>query len=191
MGKLKFSFATPADEIVLKQFLETNNLLNEDIEPADLKHFLMARDGTEVIGLVGLEIKADCALLRSLAVKKDYRNKGLATLLVDKIEEHARTLNINTLYLLTLTAEAFFSQHEFKRTEREMAPRGIQNTAEFKDLCPASAALMVKTIAAGTQGEFLQRKELRGELNDGQNFGEDEKRRVLPGKSPGKKRKII
>jgi len=26
---------------------------------------------------------------------------------------------------------------------------GIQNTAEFKDLCPASAAFMVKTIAAG------------------------------------------
>ena len=149
MHKLKFNFATPADEIALKQFLETNNLLNEDIEPADVEHFLMVRDGTEVVGLVGLEIKADCALLRSLAVKKDYRNKGLATLLVDKIEEHARTLNINTLYLLTLTAEAFFNKHEFKRTGREMAPLGIQSTAEFKDLCPASAAFMVKTIATG------------------------------------------
>ena len=149
MEKFKFNFATPADEIALKQFLETNDLLNRDIEPADLKHFLMVRDGFGVVGLVGLEIKADCALLRSLAVKKRYRNRGLATLLVDKIEEYAQTLNINTLYLLTMTAEEFFNKREFKRIEREMAPSGIQSTAEFKDLCPASAAFMVKTIATG------------------------------------------
>jgi hypothetical protein len=46
-----------------------------------------------------------------------------------------------------MTAEEFFTKHEFKRTERGMAQRGIQSTAEFKDLCPVSAAFMVKTIA--------------------------------------------
>lgn len=149
MDKLKFNFATPADETDLKQFLETNDLLHQDIKPADLKHFLLIRDGPDVVGLIGLEIKADCALLRSLAVKMNYRNRGLATLLVDRIEKYARTLKISTLYLLTMTAEEFFKKCDFQRTARATAPAGIQGTAEFKDLCPASAAFMVKTIAAG------------------------------------------
>ena len=149
MGNLKFNFATPGDETDLRQFLETNDLLHQDIEPADLKHFLLIRDGSDVVGLIGLEIKADGALLRSLAVKKNYRNRGLATLLVDRIEEYARTLKISTLYLLTMTAEEFFKNCGFQKTTRETAPAGIQSTAEFNNLCPASAAFMVKTIAAG------------------------------------------
>jgi len=48
-----------------------------------------------------------------------------------------------------MTAEKFFKNCKFQQTARETAPVGIQSTAEFKDLCPASAAFMVKTIAAG------------------------------------------
>ena len=148
-NEMKFVFARPQDETAIKQFLEANDLLHQDIKSADLKHFLLIRDGSEMVGLVGLEIKADCALLRSLAVKKNYRNRGLATLLVDRIEEYARTLKIRTLYLLTMTAEEFFKNRELQPTARETAPADIQRTAEFNDLCPASAAFMVKTIAAG------------------------------------------
>lgn len=143
---MEFVFATPQDETAIKQFLEANDLLHQDIEPVDLKHFLMARDSSGMIGLVGLDIRGDCALLRSLAVNRGYRNKGLATLLVDRIEGYARSLNIRMLYLLTMTAKSFFTKRDFRETERETAPVGIQETAEFKELCPASAAFMVKNI---------------------------------------------
>jgi len=146
---MKFLFARPQDETAIKQFLEANELLHQDIEPTDLKHFLMARDSSAMIGLVGLEIQGGLALLRSLAVNEGYRNRGLATLLIEKIEDYARSLKISTLYLLTMTAEDFFKKHDYQRTARETAPTGIQKTAEFKELCPASAAFMVKNIAAG------------------------------------------
>ena len=149
MHKLKYTFATTRDEIELKQFLKTNDLLYQDIKPLDLKHFLLARDGADVVGMVGLEIQANNALLRSLAVKQGYRKKGLATLLVEKIEAYARNLNIDRLYLLTVTAEEFFKKCDFQPVRRQTAPPGIQNTAEFKDLCPASAVFMVKDIATG------------------------------------------
>jgi amino-acid N-acetyltransferase len=145
-NEMKFVFARPQDETAIKQFLEANDLLHQDIKPADLKHFLMARDSSDMIGLVGLEIQGDFALLRSLAVNKGYRDKGLATLLVDKIENYARSLKIRTLYLLTMTAEGFFKKRDFRATARETAPAGIQNTAEFRGLCPASAAFMAKQL---------------------------------------------
>ena len=143
---MEFSFAGPKDETAIKQFLEVNNLLHQDIEPEILKHFLLARDGQEIMGLVGLEIREGEALLRSLAVAEVYRKKGLATTLVEKIENHARSLKIGTLYLLTLTAEDFFAKRDFQKTARTNAPAGIQNTAEFRGLCPASAAFMTKQL---------------------------------------------
>ncbi len=143
---MKFLSAEPQDEAAIKQFLEANGLLHEDIGPTDLEHFLLARIGPEIAGIVGLEISEGDALLRSLAVAEDYRNKGLATLLVEKIENYARSLKIHTLYLLTLTAEDFFAKRDFQRTARTSAPAGIQKTAEFRGLCPASAAFMTKRL---------------------------------------------
>jgi amino-acid N-acetyltransferase len=143
---MNFFFAGPQDEAALKQFLEANGLLHQDIQPADLNHFLLAKDGPQIAGLVGLEIRAGDALLRSLAVARGYRNKGLATLLMEKIENHARSLKISTLYLLTLTAEDFFAKRDFQLAARSKAPTGIQNTAEFRELCPDSSAFMKKRL---------------------------------------------
>ena len=81
-----------------------------------------------------------------LAVNKGYRDKGLATLLVDKIENYARSLEICTLYLLTMTVEDFFKKCDFRGAARGTAPAGIQNTAEFRGLCPASAVFMTKRL---------------------------------------------
>ena len=143
---MEFVFAEPQDDAAIRQFLEANDLLHQDIEANDLKHFLLARKGPEIAGLVGLEIREGNALLRSLAVAEGYRNKGLATVLVERIENYARSLKITTLYLLTLTAEDFFAKRDFQQTARTSAPAGIQKTAEFRGLCPASAAFMTKRL---------------------------------------------
>jgi len=143
---MNFLFAGPQDEAALKQFLEANGLLHQDIDPDNLKHFLLAQDGSEIAGVVGLEIREGDALLRSLAVAEGYRQQGLATTLIEKIETYARSLKIRTLYLLTLTAEDFFAKRNFQKTARTLAPAGIQKTAEFKGLCPASAAFMTKRL---------------------------------------------
>lgn len=143
---MQLSFAVLAEENTIKNFLKRNDLLYQDITPSHLDNFLLQWDGSKLIGAVGLEIKGHCALLRSLAVEEPYRNKGLASQLLGKIERHAKTWNVDTLYLLTMTAEAFFAKRGYEKIERNTVPTSVQETEEFKGLCPDTAVCMVKNI---------------------------------------------
>ena len=146
---MKYSFASADNESEIKLLLAGCDLQHEDITTALFKHFLLGWDGARLVAVVGLEIKNHGALLRSLAVDPAYRNQRIAASLVDKIEDYAKSLNVDTLYLLTMTAEAFFKKCGYQLTARDSAPAGIQETAEFINLCPASAACMVKHIDPG------------------------------------------
>jgi amino-acid N-acetyltransferase len=59
---------------------------------------------------VGLEPCGQDALLRSLVVAPDERAHGLGTSLVEHAEQEARKRGLRALYLLTTTAEGFFSR---------------------------------------------------------------------------------
>ncbi len=141
-----YTFATKDNEAEIRRLLAENDLHHEDITLPMLTHFLLGSDGPRLVGVVGLEIKLHSALLRSLAVDTKFRNRGIATNLIRRIEDHAKSLKIETLYLLTMTAEQFFNKHGFQSAHRESAPADIQETAEFQSLCPASAVCMIKHI---------------------------------------------
>jgi amino-acid N-acetyltransferase len=145
---MKFSSASAEDEEQIKQILAASGLHHQDISPSQLQHFLIVKDETALTlaGVVGLEQKDDVGLLRSLAVAKAYRRQGLATQLVNKIEEYARSQKVATLYLLTLTAEDFFSGRGYQKTDRKAAPSVLQETTEFKSLCPETAMCMKKHL---------------------------------------------
>jgi len=144
---MKYSFGGADNESEIRQLLKGCGLLHKDITPALVEHFLLGWDGTRLIAVIGIEIENQVALLRSLAVDTEYRHLRIATGLVDKIEDYAKSLNVDTLYLLTMTAEAFFKKCGYLLTVRDSAPAGIQRTAEFKNICPASAACMVKHLS--------------------------------------------
>ena len=144
---MKYSFAGAQNESEIKQLLADCDLIYADITTALIKHFLLGWDGPRLVAVVGLEIKNHGALLRSLTVDAGYRNRSIATDLVEKIEDYAKSLNVDTLYLLTMTAEIFFKKCGYRLTARDSAPAGIQGTTEFKNLCPASAACMVKHLS--------------------------------------------
>jgi amino-acid N-acetyltransferase len=145
---MKYSFATEENGPEIKQLLKDCNLHHEDITTAQLRNFLLGWDGPRLVAVVGLEIKNHSALLRSLAVNADYRNRGIATRLVGKIEDYAKSMKVDTLYLLTMTAEAFFEKYGYRQIARDSAPAGIQETTEFRNLCPASALCMTRNLAA-------------------------------------------
>ena len=63
-------------------------------------------------------------------------------------ERVARQRGITALYLLTTTAEAFFTRRGYDRIGREAAPPMLRQTAEFAALCPASAACLTKALDA-------------------------------------------
>lgn len=140
-----FSFGAAQDAGQVKRLLADCGLPDEDAS-SHIEHFLIARSGDDVAGVVGLQMAGPVALLRSLAVAQKYRGQGLGKLLYDRILKYAHDRGIETLYLLTLTARAFFSRRGFTAAERSSAPEQIVATREFAMLCPDSADFMVKDI---------------------------------------------
>lgn len=143
---MKFEFADPGDKSKICELLARCGLPDEDITPSHLKHFLVAYHKEKLAGVVGLEPFQDHALLRSLAVEAHVRGQGIASQLVEKIEAYARAHEIESLYLLTTTAEGFFEKHGYLITRRDTVPDVLKDTEEFKSICPETAVCMVKII---------------------------------------------
>lgn len=143
---MQFSLIRPGDEAQVKHLLATCQLPHEDITSSHLAHFLAAWDRSQLVGVVGLQLFGDAALLRSLAVASPYRGRGIGALLTEKAEEQARSQGVGVLYLLTTTAEDFFARYGYAVVERAAVPFAVQQTAEFQSLCPASAVCMVKHL---------------------------------------------
>ena len=119
----------------------------EDLTDEIIINFMVARGkGDTIIGVVGIEMHQKNGLLRSLAVHPAYRGKGLGGQLTREIESFAWSNGIKTLYLLTMTAVDFFSKFEYRTIQRDQAPESIQNTHEFKTVCPVSAACLFKIL---------------------------------------------
>jgi amino-acid N-acetyltransferase len=140
---MKIQFAKPEDYREIRDLLSSANLPFEDVENGT-GHFLLARKEEQLIGCIGLQICGEDALLRSLAVSEDQRNRGLGKTLTQEILEYASRLNVRKIYLLTTTAENFFRKYGFVVADRTAAPDAIRATSEFSSLCPSTAVLMSK-----------------------------------------------
>jgi amino-acid N-acetyltransferase len=110
--------------------------------PETLEHFVVARDGNDVIGVAGLEHYGSSALLRSVAVDDHWRGTGIGRLLVDRALDEARTLGVDDVYLLTTTAQDYFPKFGFACVRRETLPAALGASAEMRGACPETAIAM-------------------------------------------------
>jgi amino-acid N-acetyltransferase len=106
------------------------------------EHFVGARSGTKLIGVIGAEHYGDATLLRSLAVDEAARGTGLGGRLVTDFLDRERARGTATVFLLTTTADAFFQRLGFAPVGREEVPEAVKRSAEFLGACPASARAM-------------------------------------------------
>lgn len=111
------------------------------------RRFFRFEDDVGIAGYGGIEGNGPDRLLRSLIVKPDRRGGGLGTAILGAIEQAATEEGVASLYLLTTTAEPFFRRHGYVTANRADAPDAITGSAEFRSLCPASAAYLSKRIA--------------------------------------------
>ena len=134
----------PSPEAVTRLLTEAG--LPTDDLPDGLEHFLACGDPDSPDGVVGLEIFGRDALLRSLVVREDARGSGIGLNLVAAAESRAADHRVSRVYLLTETAEAFFAALGYTMADRPTAPAAVRASRQFSELCPASAAFMIKML---------------------------------------------
>ncbi len=125
----------------LQALLSAHQLPDEDCADPVL-FFCAIFDGDELIAAGGLEPAGSCALLRSVVVRPDYRALGLARRIINHLLARAAGEGRQEVYLLTETAEKYFSVQGFQPVERSEVPAAIARTRQFSTLCPQSACCM-------------------------------------------------
>lgn len=134
------------DLAAVRQLLSEAHLPTEDLANAPGLHCRVLEAGDEVLGVIGLQCADGGALVRSLAVAPPYRGQGWGRQLLATLERDAYGLGIQQLVLLTETAQAFFAAQGYAVVDRTHVPEELQQTAEFRSLCPASAICMTKLL---------------------------------------------
>jgi amino-acid N-acetyltransferase len=107
---------------------------------------LAAREADRLVGSAVLEIYAEGALLRSVAVESGRRGRGLGVRLTEKALELARERGTRRVYLLTETATGFFPRFGFQAISRSDVPVSVRASLEFTTACPQSALVMEKIL---------------------------------------------
>jgi N-acetylglutamate synthase-like GNAT family acetyltransferase len=110
---------------------------------------LVARDGADIVGTAALELYADGALLRSVAVDAGRQGRGLGHQLTEAAVALAQRHGARQVFLLTTTAAKFFPRLGFEPIARHDVPDSVRASIEFQSACPASAMVMRKLLAAG------------------------------------------
>jgi amino-acid N-acetyltransferase len=131
---------------VVRRLAEAAGLPTADLDQLELSHFFGAGTPEAPVGIVGLELMDNVGLLRSLAVDQAARGTGVGQALVAAAERHAREEGVAVLYLLTTTAAGFFDRLGYAPADRDGLPAAIRSTREFREICPASAVAMAKTL---------------------------------------------
>jgi amino-acid N-acetyltransferase len=140
-------FAQEQDEARIYELLKEANLPISDITPQHLRHFIVMRDGEHIVGVAGVEpIGNFIGLVRSVAVQERTRRQGIASKLYRAVEEHACSMGLRETYALTTTIADWLTRLGYERLQRDDAPEELRKTPEFGGLCPASAAIMRKTL---------------------------------------------
>ncbi len=135
----------------VRGLLAENALVYEDLISESLDTFVVIPTEGDVLALAavaGLETFEGGreGLLRSVAVGPALRGCGAGASLVAAVETKARLLGMQRLWLLTTTAPDFFRRLGYVDSERTKAPEVVQQSNEFKSLCPASAVCLSKLL---------------------------------------------
>ena len=143
--------ATPEDFAAVCRLLTESGLVHEDLTPARMTGFVVVpvQEGSaSLVAVAGVETFPDAGegLLRSVAVAPALRGHGTGADLVSTVERRAGTLGLRRLWLLTTTAPGFFRRQGYVDTPRAEAPAAVQQSGEFKSLCPASAVCLSKPL---------------------------------------------
>jgi len=143
--KLRTTTATDLPGVL--DLLGRTGLPTEGVVADALPDFVVAEADGKLVGVVGLEVYRESALLRSVAVEESSRGSGVGRALIDRALALARERGIRDVYLLTTTAEHYFPRFGFACIGRQSVPDPVRASAEFRGACPSTAIVMRKIVS--------------------------------------------
>lgn len=129
-----------------KAALMAANLPTSDLDGGDQHFFAL----TDSLAFGGFFIAGPDALLRSIIVPVRARRGGLGRTMVMALLRQLADRGAEQVWLLTTEAGPFFERMGFEPVDRRTAPAGISATPQFQGVCPSSALLMSRAVAAAT-----------------------------------------
>jgi amino-acid N-acetyltransferase len=148
-SSIRLRAASVEDLPAAEDLLTKSNLPVEGVKDS-IGSFVVAESDGRVVGVGGVERCGDYGLLRSVAVDPAARGRGVGAAITERLIGDSQENGLRALYLLTTTAENYFPSFGFDRTPRETVPAEIQQTAEFRDICPSSATVMLRALGGGS-----------------------------------------
>lgn len=111
--------------------------------PADLEiddkedksiHFLIKNE-QELVATCRIRVIDDYAKLERMAVKSKYREQGIGSLLIDKVEEFARKKDLKEIKLhAQVRAQDFYQKNKYQIVSDEFIEAGIKHVKMKKEL---------------------------------------------------------
>jgi L-amino acid N-acyltransferase YncA len=135
----------------ISALLSTEQLPLAGLDTDQSQHFVAIDKDQQLVGVIGLERFGTIGLLRSLCVEKSRRRQGIGQSLSTYLENHARSLGLQSIFLLTETAAPYFQKQGFQPLSRALVPAPILASAELQGTCPSSALVMKKNLEFGSQ----------------------------------------
>jgi amino-acid N-acetyltransferase len=143
---IELSAASAAHEPAIRRLLTDAALPLEGIEVAFPQAYVVAHDASDLVGCAGIEVYAQDALLRSLAVAAQDRKTGVGARLVANRIEAARAEGLASIFAITTTAADFFVHLGFECIGRDVVPASVRSSAEFSSICPSTAVVFRKAL---------------------------------------------
>jgi HAD superfamily hydrolase (TIGR01457 family) len=143
----RIRLAGPGDAGQVVRLLEASGLGPGGVEDR-LEGSLVAELDGRIVGTAAMERTGDDALLRSVAVDTDRRSGGLGSLLTARAVRLARDAGAGSVYLVTATAERFFSALGFQSMgTADRLPQDLRRLAVERDHCATSDRAMRLSLA--------------------------------------------
>jgi N-acetylglutamate synthase-like GNAT family acetyltransferase len=143
MSELEINIApATADDVpIIKTLLESSSLPTAGIEE-HWRTFIVAKNAGDIVGCGGSEAHQFAALIRSIAVKPEFRSHGIGRRIVRQLLDRLASRGIREFYLLTNDAEEYFRKRGFKPIDRDEVHPQLLSSPEFSEGVCDSAVCM-------------------------------------------------
>ena len=112
---------------LISEYAERDKMLFRSIADIyeNLQSFIVAEIDGNIAGCCALQIIwSDLVEIKSLAVDKQYKNKGIGKMLINTAIDNAKQLQLSQIFALTLEPD-FFEKLGFEAVEKDKLPMKV------------------------------------------------------------------